>query len=235
MKAFPRLRRRSIVMLLLVLVFVLTLSGRTGSTKHVHAANTSIVQQSIAHPFALKSISSPNENVLQGVAVVSANDIWAVGDHATNSSGNYLLTLTEHWNGTKWSIVTSPSPGNGQNILQGVAVVSANDVWAVGYYYNLQHYELTLVEHWNGTSWNVVASPNLGTSNNSLQAVAVVSATDIWAVGSYFKPGPTYQTLTEHWNGTKWSIVPSPNFGNSENDLFGVSTVSATDVWSVGI
>ena len=44
-----------------------------------------------------------------------------------------LQMLTEHWNGSNWSIVSSPSPGtyNG-NELYGVAAISTNDVWAVG-------------------------------------------------------------------------------------------------------
>src|SRR5437667_11026348 len=32
----------------------------------------------------------------------------------------------------------------------------------------------------------------------------------------------------------RWSVVSSPNVGTLKNDLFGVSALSATDVWAAG-
>ena len=59
----------------------------------------------------------------------------------------------------------------------------------------------TLVEHWNGSAWSVVPSPNVGGSyDNALYGVAAVSANDVWAVGHDGDP-ITGQTLVEHWNG----------------------------------
>jgi hypothetical protein len=65
------------------------------------------------------------------MAAVSANDIWAVG-YFYYSSGSFFgpHTLIEHWDGSNWSIVGSPGSASWQ--LNGVAAVSANDVWAVG-------------------------------------------------------------------------------------------------------
>jgi hypothetical protein len=94
-------------------------------------------------------------------------------------------TLTEHWNGTNWSVIASPNPGNVSfNKLLGVTAISTSNVWAVGYYQSDSGAVQTLVEHWNGTSWSVVASPNSASTINQLFAVAAVSATDIWAVGT---------------------------------------------------
>jgi hypothetical protein len=40
--------------------------------------------------------------------------------------------------------------------------------------------------------------------------VAATSATDAWIVGGTL-PTPTQQlTLIEHWNGSKWTVTPSP-------------------------
>jgi hypothetical protein len=180
-------------------------------------------------------VSSPNagagSNQLNGVAAVSANDIWAVGFSIPSPSAGVSQTLIEHWNGTSWSVVNSPNVGL-DNVLKGVAVVSATDVWAVGYAGNESQ---TLTEHWNGTSWSVVNSPNVGTFKNQLNAVAVVSATDIWAVGTSDTPSSAVlQTLIEHWNGTSWSVVNSPNVGTFSNQLNAVAVVSATDIWAVG-
>jgi hypothetical protein len=179
-------------------------------------------------------VSSPNVgtlgNSLNAVAVVSASDIWAVGD--SHTSNNFLQTLIEHWNGTNWSVVTSPNVGTSDNILRGVAVVSANDIWAVG---DSGNESQTLIEHWNGTNWSVVTSPNVGPFKNQLTAVAVVSASDVWAVGfSDTSSSAVLQTLTEHWNGSSWSVISSPSPGTSTNQLSAVAVVSATDIWAVG-
>jgi len=181
-------------------------------------------------------VSSPNvgtlSNSLNAVAVVSASDVWAVGYSHTSSGGTESLqTLIEHWNGTSWSVVSSPNVGS-DDVLNGVAVVSATDIWAVGYANNESQ---TLIEHWNGTSWSVVSSPNVGTFKNQLNSVAVVSATDIWAVGyADSSSSGVLQTLTLHWNGSSWSVVSSPSPGTSTNQLTAVAVVSASDIWAVG-
>src|SRR5207244_3692911 len=92
-------------------------------------------------------IPSPNVGGLPyGAAAVSATDVWTVGYYDNTGSG-LGRTLVEHWDGTSWAVVPSPNLGTG-SYLYGVAAVSANDVWAVGYSYNPNR---TLVEHWNGT------------------------------------------------------------------------------------
>ena len=57
----------------------------------------------------------------------------------------------------------------------------------------------------------------------------------MWAVGRS-KPGGYGEdrTLTLHWNGSAWTIVPSPNDSTNDNDLFGVAAVASNDVWAVG-
>jgi hypothetical protein len=61
-----------------------------------------------------------------------------------------------------------------------VAALSANDVWAVGYFSG-QGYR-TLVEHWNGSSWSVATSANL-TGDDVLYGVDAI-ASGAWAVGA---------------------------------------------------
>src|SRR5207249_9413132 len=114
----------------------------------------------------------------------------------------------------------SPNVGPSANYLNGVAVVSANDVWAVGW-----HSGGTLTLHWDGAQWSVVPSPSPGT-NARLLGVTAISANDVWAVGAYSDLGP--QTLTIHWNGTSWTQVPSPSPGsNYSNFLSAVDGVAS--------
>lgn len=175
----------------------------------------------------------PQDNLLHSIVAVSANNIWAVGE---SNYFSYLSgkTLIEHWDGTKWSIVKSPNVGSYTNYLDSVATVSAHNIWAVGLYTNKSQIGQTLIEHWNGTKWSIIASPDAGSGFNSLQGVAALSSTDVWAVGDYLNPSYPSLTLTEHWNGSRWNIIPSPSPGGSENPLTGVAIVSASNIWAAG-
>src|SRR6266567_2267183 len=135
-----------------------------------------------------------------------------------------------------WSRVTSPGAGTSGSELDGVAVVSASDIWAVGSYFNLTlHSSQTLVEHWNGSHWQVVTSPNVGTDNNDLSDVAVDLSGGIWTVGTYFNTAHNHeQTLIERWNGSNWNIMPSPNVGKGDNRLSGVTVELSGNAWAVG-
>jgi hypothetical protein len=170
---------------------------------------------------------------LTGVAAVSTNDVWATGDF---SNSTQILPLFEHWNGTAWSVVPVPDVPNGVNFVKAISAVSTNDVWAVGsdvdsFSGNTDE----LILHWNGTQWSVL--PTLPIGQTSLVAVHAVSSNDVWAVGtSLGDNGGDSRNLALHWNGTAWSKVPVPNVGNSVNPnfLFGVTALSSHDVWAVG-
>ena len=171
------------------------------------------------------------QSALTGVAIVSANNVWAVGFYYNNNGGQPLI---EHWNGTAWSIIPSAKPGSPQNGLTGVTVVTANDIWAVGYAGNSSTWK-TLIEHWDGTAWSVVANPNPGSGNNWLSGVAAVSANDVWAVGyAVGSKSKVEQPLIERWNGTVWSVVASPNLDSTQGSLAGVTVITANDIWAVG-
>ncbi|HJT55060.1 MAG TPA: hypothetical protein VJ761_01090 [Ktedonobacteraceae bacterium] len=209
-------RIRMKVLPLLLVAVALALLLRTGVAE---AASWSVIP----------SPDGPSGNsLLNGIAVISSHDIWAVGEDFPSGSEQ---TLTEHWNGSQWTVVPSP---NNQSIdtLSGVAAVSTNDVWAVGSAFN-GHYE-TLIEHWDGSQWSVVSSPNPGSLTDSLQGIVALSANDVWAVGAYQNSSSSpLQALTEHWNGSQWSVVSSPNTGN-DYLLSGVAAISTKDVWAVG-
>jgi hypothetical protein len=101
---------------------------------------------------------SSEDNELSGVAATSSTNAWAVGDYYNGTTNR---TLIEHWNGKKWSVQKSPSPGKSMNDseLSGVVATSPTNAWAVGYYNNGNAVQ-TLVEHWNGKKWSVQPSPS---------------------------------------------------------------------------
>lgn len=173
-------------------------------------------------------LPSPGAGALYGVASLSSTDIWAAGASAKT-------TIVAHWDGKQWSEVSSPNPGKFGNGFSAITAISSTDVWAVGSEYTTEFGFKSLVEHWNGKQWNVVKSPPPPTRYPyELRAISAVSADDIWSTGDYtINPGDVLVTLTEHWNGTKWNIVPSPS-PTGDDGLFGVAALSASDVWAVG-
>jgi hypothetical protein len=177
---------------------------------------------------------------LNGVAALSPADVWAVGNASTSSGSQ--PALIEHWNGRAWKGVTvNPGRGARSSTLYGVSVVSAKDVWAVGYSTSGpgQERESTLVEHWDGRTWAKVDSPNPGAPKCKtiiLFAVSAASASDVWADG-YACQSPSHQvgTLVEHWNGHTWQRIASPSpRGAKASSLEGAGAASARDAWAVG-
>ena len=85
------------------------------------------------------------------------------------------------------------------------------------------------------SAFRQATTPNPSGSGNDLSDVAAISSTDVWSVGTDEGDNTIpSKTLAEHWNGTGWSIVRTPNAGPGWNFLSGVSGSSSTDVWAVG-
>jgi hypothetical protein len=183
---------------------------------------------------------------LEGVFCPSASNCWAVGDYS--SSGGAELNQALHWNGTKWSQVTTPNPGGTASgdisELFGVRCNSSSDCWAVGDY-TTSTAELNQALHWNGTKWSQVTTPNPGgTASGDFSVVYdawCTSASSCWAAGVYGSMGGGTQVFLNqalHWNGTKWSQVTTPNpegtTANDANLLDGVRCTSPSNCWAVG-
>jgi len=93
-----------------------------------------------------------------------------------------------------------PSPGVGaEGRLTAVTALSASDAWSVGQYAGADSLQRTLFEHWDGSQWKFVPSPNPGTQYNILQGVAGASATDVWAVGYQASASDVTEALIEQW------------------------------------
>jgi hypothetical protein len=166
----------------------------------------------------------------------SANDVWAIGSLVNLDSG-LASSLFEHWNGTAWTATTVES---NNEFLFGASADATNDAWAVGFS-GSDRIE-TSAMHWDGTNWKSVATPNAGQGTNKLNAVLALAPNDVWAVGFSTPVAPPKKaatlTLIEHFDGTSWVVVPSPNVGlnsaNQSNRLLGLTANSANDIWAFG-
>ena len=161
---------------------------------------------------------------------MSASECVAVGSTYTGSATE---TLAEVWNGTVWSVVSSPNVGTSDDELLSVSCVSVSECVAVGYV-DIGNYVLeTLVMVWDGTEWSIMSSPNAGTSDDGLRSVSCVSVSECVAVG-YTNTGSAYEALVMAWDGMVWSVVTSPNAGTGDDGLESVSCVSVSDCVAAG-
>jgi hypothetical protein len=78
-------------------------------------------------------------------------------------------------------------------------------------------------------SWFGTPQPIPAGQYGGLADVAVLSRCNVWAVGT----SPPH-TLIEHWNGSSWTIQPSPNFGTGSNGLGSVDASSSRNIWAIG-
>ena len=160
---------------------------------------------------------------LSGVSCTSASACTAVGYYVNSS--DTPVTLAETWNGTSWSIQSTPNPSGGQDsILYGVSCTSSSACTAVGEYDNSSDTDVTLAEAWNGSSWSIETTPNpSGGAPTALSGVSCISASACTAVGA-----SGADSLAEDWNGTSWSIQPTPDpSGAQASILNGVDCNSA--------
>jgi hypothetical protein len=178
-------------------------------------------------------VPSPNvtdafDSALADAACASATDCFAVGTSHTELRAD---TLTEHWDGAAWSIVSSPDPANSaDNELNAVTCPSSAGCLAVG---TSEHG--TLAERWNGSSWTIVASKNpTGSTGAALASISCPAVTRCTAVGTVFMKNQG-QRLVEVFTpgGASIVTVPVPS-GTKFSALSGVSCAATTSCFAVG-
>jgi hypothetical protein len=231
------------------------LAVNSSGTNDAWAVGYSRVQRYTFYPLAVQwngtswSINSsvrsalPGDTILNGVTDISSTDAYAFGNNSPLASGELA-----QWNGSTWSQVTYPLPSkNGfDTTLNAIAADSPNDVWIIGsYLIQVSQTNLrweTFSDHWNGSTWTVVPMPKTPGSDNlftyQVQSMDVISSTNVWMVGGSGDNASPYggtpsNTLIEHYNGTAWSVVTSPDTGTNDN-LTGVTETSPTNLTAVG-
>ena len=141
-----------------------------------------------------------------------------------------------------WNIVASPSSGEPDDIVLGSTCANAVECWTVGTTVtglgtNPDAQFTPLIEQWNGATWSLAAVPANPAVHGGFFDVTCVSIADCWAVGTVLagQGGQPTGTLAADWNGTAWSIVPTPNPAGASGALLqGVTCVTTSDCWAVG-
>jgi len=177
------------------------------------------------------AVPAADNGNLSGVGMSGPSSGWAVGfTLPTSPPGAHFTPLIARWDGRRWQAAPLPTGANRAGRLDGIAALSASNVWAVG----SVNRSAPLIIHWNGHRWaRVPAAPVPGYVDTELLGIAAASPSDVWAVGETENTANQARTVTEHWNGRTWTLVPSP----SEGTLSGLSAVAVTSnhqAWAVG-
>jgi hypothetical protein len=153
--------------------------------------------------------------ILTDATASGPSNAWAVGN-----SGGGTKTLIERWDGSTWSVVPAPSPGD-VNKLKSVSASSATDAWAVGVTASLQG-EQALLLHWDGARW---ARTPLIEAAQPLLSVEALAPNDVWVGGEL--------VFLAHFDGTSWVPVPHPDL--EEGDIHDIDATGPNDIWFAGI
>jgi hypothetical protein len=178
------------------------------------------------------SPSPGKDAVLQAVATTGPHEAWAVGSFTPQ---RFQRPLILHWNGSVWARVSAPTPFAHDTELAAMAVVSQNDVWAVGDGVDASGVPHPLALHWNGSKWTVSPTEEISGHGLSLTAVSTPVAEGLtWAVGTSDAGKPIAERLAPKRGATggKWSIVPTPEMTDAA--FTGVSAPTRGSGWAVG-
>lgn len=171
----------------------------------------------------------------EAVTVLSAHDVWVVGDQDGG-------TVSAHFNGKAWKEVATPyisTAGTTANQLTGVANAGPNDLWVSGYALDDGANTRTpYVLHWDGEAWSLETVPTAGSEGSLLTGVAVLSAGDVWLSGASFNTDGASTALSEQFDGTTWSIVPGLDPGQlsslPSNDFAAIAPAGSGTLLTVG-
>jgi hypothetical protein len=201
-----------------------------------NGSSWSVVSTSAALGGDISSLSSVSCTQATSVFCVA---VGFVGPTGTPTSGAPDQPLVESWNGSSWSVMSTPEPAFGDGQLQSVSCSGAVNCMAVG-----QTVECApiieggtthivcfssqmLVESWDGTNWSIQTTPNEN-ATSSLFGISCASSMSCVGIG-----GSSTGVVVDSWNGTSWTVTngPAPSAGS---ELDGVSCTSPTNCMTAG-
>ena len=175
------------------------------------------------------SVSVPLTATLSAVSCASSSMCVAVGSFI-DSNSNPAGTLAELWNGSSWSLETTPKLPAAT--LDGVSCPTVSVCVAVGHFGSNA---TQLIEVWNGTTWSVQSGAAVGTMG-TLSAVPCGAAGACMAVGSVPSSSGDLVGFSELWNGSSWTAetVPDPRPGTTVHALTSVSCAAGAACSALG-
>jgi hypothetical protein len=175
---------------------------------------------------------------LNDVVALAPDDVWAVGGYFFQGQGTERPEppVVLHWDGSQWTVVDMPPPGDVAYEADAVAAGGPHDVWVAADAI-FPDFETTpgLVLHWDGSSWSqaTLASPP-GTVLH-IESVEVGGPNDVWAAGSAFDPASERSIpVIEHFDGAAWTMVPLSGGKPDAQGRVRSIRIIGDEVWVVG-
>jgi hypothetical protein len=177
--------------------------------------------------FVLAPFSKPESSgaFLFDVEMIASDDVWVGGlwPYPYKGAGG-PAALMFHWDGSEWTPHDTPYITGDGHRIRAISALASDDVYAVGEYDST--FDTSYVIHWDGTEWSLVDGvPSPGTFNY-LRDVAALAPDDIWIAGEQWTTEGSYQPLMIHFDGTSWTVVPSPGGGTA------LAAIASDDIWS---
>lgn len=194
------------------------------------------------------------EAELEDVTTLPDGSAWASGHYKTYEPYQPIetFTLAMFWDGQGWNQVPTPSPsaypGGTKAYLHAVGAVAPDDVWAAGERHGdaggLSVGAWIMVQHWDGSSWELVPVPeppggvSINFSGTRVEDIVALAEDDVWFGGQWGEPNDvgsvTWRPLAMHWDGSELEIFPTPA---PYEDFYGfriasMSAVASDDIWA---
>jgi hypothetical protein len=154
------------------------------------------------------------QSYLIAISGSSASDIWAMGEFSTRGGADHVLLV--HYNGTSWALMTAPT---GAVLGDGILDLSPSNVYLLA-----EGTTNSDLYHFNGHTWSV-SQADVPVGGPFADGLSGSSGTDLYAVDA------TGGSVVDHWNGSAWSHVGTPN-GQTLNN--GVAEGPVGTIWSAG-
>ncbi len=191
-----------------------------------------LAERSSGSGWSMQAVPVPRGAVsgeLNGISCPSDGFCLAVGDVVIGHG--LSQPLAERWDGSTWTIQRISS-GAGERALTAVSCTAATACTAVGYR-AVGGTQSALIERWNGTRWRLQRNRRpAGAKVVTLDAVSCPSGSWCTATGTAVSAHGRARTLAERWQGSRWSVEPTP--GSVPSNLSSVSCTSRTACTAVG-
>jgi hypothetical protein len=128
--------------------------------------------------------------------------------------------------------------------FSAVQTLAKDDIWFAGIGGNPLGKPQPSFARWREGRLTMLSSQELKSDEATINALAVRSEDDAWAVG-YSMEGGRYQPLSMHWGGSNWATSTIPDLPGDHEDapsstssahaeLNAVTIVAPNDVWAIG-
>jgi hypothetical protein len=167
------------------------------------------------------------ETQLNGVSCPRASRCVAVG--VAGPTFGRLSPVVERWNGRAWRLERIPTARNSD--LGGVSCPSVMSCVAVG-----GSESGTFGARWNGRRWRATHTRTpAGAQFAGLGGISCPRSSLCIATGFYAAASGRVLTLAERWDGSRWTIMPTPNDASATESYLGAtSCASSSSCMAVG-